>query len=84
MDLQAFHVAFEFWSAVFCAMAAVCVLAPMKFDRKEAKSVLGLLLTNILINTAEALAYIYRGDTSTFGYFAVRIVYFHSVRIRVF
>ena len=75
-NLQSFQVIFEFCSAAFSAIMALGVLSTMKYDRKKARIVLGLLITNVVLNIAEALAYIYRGDPSTTGYFMVRITNF--------
>ncbi len=45
----------------------------MRFDRVKAKNVIGLLVTNVLLNIAEAFAYLYRGDPSSAGFYITRI-----------
>lgn len=72
-SLQQTHIIFGFWSAIFSIIAALVVLITIKFDRKGAKSILGLLISNASINLFESLAYYYRGNVTDFGYFMVRI-----------
>lgn len=67
---------FEMWSAVFCIITAIVVISTMKFDKKQALIVLGLLFINAVVNVSEGLAYFYRGNTTTTGYYMVRITNF--------
>ena len=55
---QYLQIAFEFWSAVFCVITAIIVLVTSRSERKGAKALFGLLLTNAVLNNAEALAYL--------------------------
>ncbi len=64
---------FDFWSAVFCFITAIVVLVTLKFDKKQGVLVMGMLLTNAVLNVFEALAYFYRGDVSEVAYWMVRI-----------
>ena len=73
---QYLHIAFEFWSAIFCVITAVIVLLTGRFDRKRARSLFGLLVTNAILNVSESLAYLYRGNTSELGYYMVRVTNF--------
>ena len=72
-NLQQFNVNFEIWSAVFCAILAISVLGTVNINRAKAKWVIGLLVTNVILNIMESLAYFYRGNTSTVGFYMVRI-----------
>ncbi len=74
--LQEIQIIFEFWSAVFSIIPAICVFVTKKFDPRQAKNVIALLLTNAVINIADALSYLYRGDISSLGYYMVRICNF--------
>ena len=70
---QYIHIAFELWSAFFCIIALICVLTARFHDRNKTK-LLGLqLFLNALLNVSDMLAYLFRGDTSTLGFFMVRI-----------
>ncbi len=70
---QYIHIAFELWSAFFCLIALICVLTARFHDRNKTK-LLGLqLFLNALLNVSDMLAYLFRGDTSTLGFFMVRI-----------
>ena len=70
---QYLQIAFELWSAVFCVITAIIVLVTSRSERKGAKALFGLLLTNAVLNNAEALAYLFGGDTSELGYYLVRV-----------
>ena len=77
MDLgQYLLIAFEFWSAVFCIITALCVFLTRKYDHRSAVYLMGMLTVNAVLNAADALAYYYRGDGSQLGYWMVRITNF--------
>ncbi len=73
---QTIQIIFLFWSAVFSLLTSVIVFATMRFNKNQAVWVIGMLLVNAVINVSEALAYFYRGNTSTTGYWMVRICNF--------
>ena len=73
---QIIQMAFEAWSAVFCLLSAICVIATSRYDRTEARSLLGLLLSDAVLNVAEALAYYYRGNMTTIGFYMTRAANF--------
>ena len=73
---QCLHVSFELWSALFCIITSLCVFLTRKYDQKGALSLIGILTVNAFLNSADALAYYYRGDPSRFGYYIVRITNF--------
>ena len=77
MDLgQYLLISFEFWSAIFCIITALCVFLTRKYDQRSAVCLRGMLTVNAVLNAADALAYYYRGDGSQFGYYMVRITNF--------
>ena len=77
MDLgQYLLISFEFWSAIFCIITALCVFLTRKYDQRSAVCLMGMLTVNAVLNAADALAYYYRGDGSQFGYYMVRITNF--------
>ena len=67
------HIAFEFWSAIFCVIAIICVLATRFQDRKKSKFMIYQLLFMSFLNIFEMLAYFYRGSDTQLGYYMVRI-----------
>ncbi|MCR5403856.1 MAG: serine/threonine-protein phosphatase [Butyrivibrio sp.] len=70
---QIIHITFELWSAAFCGIAIICVLATRYQDRRKSKLLGYQLLCNALLNLFEVLAYYFRGNTSELGYYMVRI-----------
>ncbi len=68
-----FHIAFELWSAIFCGIAILCVLATRLQDRKKAKLLGFQLISLVFLNLFEMQAYYFRGDPSELGHFFVRI-----------
>ena len=74
--IQQIQVIFMLWTAVFCVITAILVLATRKFDRHQSIWVMMLLIVNGLINVFEAFAYMYRGEAGDFAYWMVRIANF--------
>ncbi len=74
MNLVTFlHVILESGFALFCLLSVLSVRMYDKGDRKAAKVLVATLITNAVINIADALAYVYRGDPTSLGYNMVRI-----------
>ncbi len=67
------HIAFEFWSALFCGIAITCVLATKHQDKKKMKLMIYQLLVMALINLFEMQAYYFRGSDTQMGFYMVRI-----------
>ena len=76
INFQTFLVAFEFWAALFCIILSFILLMNKKYDKVTSRIVLGFLYTNVVITSCDALAYIFRGNTTTLGYYMVRITNF--------
>lgn len=74
MNLVTFlHVIIESGFALFCLLAILSIRMYDFGERKATKVIIATLLTNVVINIADALAYVYRGDTTRAGYNMVRI-----------
>lgn len=67
------HVAFEVWGMIFCLMAAA--IGYFASEKKHGKRfwLVGLFLTQALELLFDAMAWIFRGNVSTVGYYMVRI-----------
>lgn len=83
MDLRAaVHAALEIWGMLFCLIFFMGMLVGGEL-KKKGDGVLGaLLLTDCIQLGADALAWLYRGNITTVGYYMVRIsnymVYFSN------
>ena len=75
-DLASFQAISEFWSAALCFITAIILLATMRFDKKRAWPIFGMLITNAVLNVAEALAYLFRGGESQVAFVIVRVANF--------
>ena len=74
MDLRTFfHVTLESAFALFCLLSAIYIRLYNNDGRKTPKVLIAALLTNTVINIADATAYIYRGDPTEFGSTMVRV-----------
>lgn len=63
MNLITFlHVIIESGFALFCLMAILSIRMYDAGERKATKVITATLLTNAVINIADAFAYVYRGD----------------------
>ena len=68
-----FHVTIESGFALFCLLAVLSIRMYDSGERKATKVIIATLLTNVVINIADSLAYVYRGDPTRTGYNMVRI-----------
>ena len=74
MNLITFlHITLESGFALFCLLAVLSVRMYDTGGRKATKVIIASLLTNVVINIADALAYVYRGDLTDTGYIMVRL-----------
>ena len=74
MNLVTFlHVIIESGFALFCLLAVLSIRMYDTGERKATKVIIATLLTNVVINIADALAYVFRGDPTSTGYHMVRI-----------
>ncbi len=74
MNLVIFlHVIIESGFALFCLLAVLSIRLYDTGERKATKLIIATLLTNVIINIADALAYVFRGDPTGTGYHMVRI-----------
>lgn len=67
------HVIIESGFAMFCLLAVLSIRMYDSEERKSTKAIIACLITNTVINIADAAAYVYRGDSTEIGYYMVRI-----------
>ena len=67
------NMTFDIWSAIFNVILIVAVLLTRRYNQIQAQSLVGALLANTAVNSFEVLAYVFRGDVSTLGWWMVRI-----------
>jgi len=76
--LSTFHVALEFWGIIFCGCMCLVIGTTKPERRSSSIYLMQLLVVNSLILLADALARIFRGDTSNLGYIMVRVSNFFT------
>jgi sensor histidine kinase YesM len=74
--LQYIHFSIELWGAFFCIIAVVNIALKRAFDVKGSAKLVALMANSALLMISDAFAWIYRGDISQTGYYAVRIANF--------
>ena len=72
-DVQILNMTFDIWSAVFSVILIIGVFVSRRYNRLQAKSLMGALAANAGINVFEIFAYVFRGDVSLLGWWMVRI-----------
>ena len=72
MESQLINITAELWGAAFCLMASISALSYGKIEKFTQKLVY-LEVNNVLLLVFDVLANFYHGDTSTVGYYMVRI-----------
>ncbi|MCR5107306.1 MAG: histidine kinase [Lachnospiraceae bacterium] len=73
MIIRVLHIAFEIWGVFLCLFMSVGVSYKRKHRDDFANKMLALLFSNAIILISDVCAWIFRGDTSTLGYYMVRI-----------
>lgn len=77
MDLITFlHVTLESGFALFCILAAIYIRLYETIARGLTRVITAMLLCSAVINIADALAYLYRGNTTQTGFVMVRVCNF--------
>ncbi|MDY3909251.1 MAG: histidine kinase [Eubacterium sp.] len=71
--INAIHIAIEIWGIIFCVIACICILSGAKSEPKSSHTLAELLMCNALILSGDALAWFFRGNPTTLGYYMVRI-----------
>ena len=74
--LQYVHFSIELWGAFFCLIAAVVIWISRNLDKKGSYKLIALMLTSALLMISDAMAWLFRGDTSTAGFYVVRTANF--------
>ena len=67
------HVAFEIWGILFCFLAATAVYLSTEKKKGKMLWLTALFVTQALVLLFDALAWLYRGNMTTVGYYMVRI-----------
>ena len=67
------HIALEVWGIFFCIIALVCMYVGNKEDNKSRRILSLLQLLNAFLLLADSLAWAYRGNITTLGYYMVRV-----------
>ena len=67
------HVAFEMWGILFCLLAALASYLSVEKKKGKMLWLTALFVTQALVLLFDSLAWIYRGNETTVGYFMVRI-----------
>ncbi|MCR4904036.1 MAG: histidine kinase [Butyrivibrio sp.] len=71
--IQMMHVAYETWAFIFCLLSVVIVFVIKNSNDKLKLLIISIMLTAGLLNINEAMAYVYRGNTSFAGGIIVRV-----------
>ena len=67
------HVAFEIWGILFCFLAATAVYLSTEKKKGKMLWLTALFVVQALVLLFDALAWLYRGNMTTVGYYMVRI-----------
>ena len=67
------HVAFEIWGVLFCLLAAAAVYLSAEKKKGKMLWLTALFVVQALVLLFDALAWLYRGNMTTVGYYMVRI-----------
>lgn len=67
------NVALLLWGGVFCLIAAFCLFLGKNYNKERRKWLLCMQFCTSMLMFSDALAWIFRGNISTLGYYMVRI-----------
>lgn len=67
------QVCMEAWGALFCVMCAIIIILYRTNIEKRGRTLITALFTNAILLLFDSLAYIYRGNVSTLGWYMTRI-----------
>ena len=70
---QSIHIAMLLWGCIFSMIATVCMLMSKNFDKEKRKWILHMLMATAVLLMSDAIAWGYRGNGGTLGYYMVRI-----------
>ena len=76
--IQYIHFAAELWGVLFSLMAAMCAFMTRYFDKKGGIKLCRLMLYAALLMASDAMAWLFRGNVSTAGFYIVRIANFSA------
>lgn len=74
--IQYFHIALEFWAALVCVIAAICVYATRFFEPKASLTLIGMLVTDAVLNSADIMTYYFQGRETVAAGTMIRIAYY--------
>lgn len=72
-ERQPTHIALLSWGAVFCLIAAICVIMSKNIKKEKQRWMLYMELSAALLLASDALAWVFRGYPGNIGYYMVRI-----------
>lgn len=67
------HISLELWGSIFCLIAALILFIGRNVNKKQRILLVYMQLCNALLLISDSLAWFYRGNASTVGYYMVRI-----------
>ncbi len=72
-DLKTIHISLELWGSILCLIAALCTFLN-GFGQKQQRKIMTLMqLCAAALLISDTLAWIYRGNGTSVGYYMVRI-----------
>ena len=60
---QSFQISFDVWTAIICLVGGTIIFSNRSLEPKSSWTMIGVLLTDCLINIAESVGYIFNGNT---------------------
>lgn len=67
------HIALEIWGCIFSVITAVTLYVSKGIKHKENKALLRIFIVNSLLLLSDSLAWMFRGNPSSLGFYMVRI-----------
>lgn len=61
------------WASIFCLIATICLFLMKNFNKQRRIWMTCMLITCTFLLAADTLTYVFNGDTSSLGYYMVRI-----------
>ena len=65
--IQYFNIAFDTWTAIICLVAGIIIYTNRSLEPKASWTMIGVLLTDSVINISETLGYIFDGRSGDFA-----------------
>ena len=75
-SLQYYYIAFESWTVLISVIAAACVFTNRSFEPKAATTLIGMLIADAVMNSADIMTYYYQGRETAAAGIILRVSYF--------